>query len=54
VAESGIHTAADIARLRSAGFDAFLVGESLMRQPDPAQALTNLLAVSTAPAEVPA
>jgi indole-3-glycerol phosphate synthase len=54
VAESGIHTAADIARLRAAGFDAFLVGESLMRQPDPAQALMNLLSVPAAPAEVPA
>jgi indole-3-glycerol phosphate synthase len=54
VAESGIHNAADIARLRSAGFDAFLVGESLMRQPDPAQALTSLLSVPAAPAEVPA
>ena len=54
VAESGIHTAADIARLRAAGFNAFLVGESLMRQPDPDQALTRLLSVPVAPAEVPA
>lgn len=54
VAESGIHTSADIARLRAVGFDAFLVGESLMRQPDPAQALMNLLTVSAAPTEVPA
>jgi indole-3-glycerol phosphate synthase len=54
VAESGIRIAADIARLRSAGFDAFLVGESLMRQPDPAQALMHLLSVPAAPAEVPA
>ncbi|MHB1959791.1 MAG: indole-3-glycerol phosphate synthase TrpC [Acidobacteriaceae bacterium] len=54
VAESGIYTAADIARLRAVGFDAFLVGESLMRQHDPAQALMHLLAVSAAPAEVPA
>jgi indole-3-glycerol phosphate synthase len=54
VAESGIHTAADIARLRAAGFDAFLVGESLMRQPDPEQALMTLLAVPVAPGEVPA
>ncbi|MGO8719201.1 MAG: indole-3-glycerol phosphate synthase TrpC [Acidobacteriaceae bacterium] len=54
VAESGIHTAADIARLRAAGFDAFLVGESLMRHSDPAQALMNLLAESAAQPEVPA
>lgn len=43
VAESGIHTAEDIQRLRSAGFHAFLVGESLMRQPSPGEALANLL-----------
>lgn len=43
VAESGIRTAEDIARLRSAGYDAFLVGEVLMRQPDPAAALALLL-----------
>jgi indole-3-glycerol phosphate synthase len=44
VAESGIHTAEDIERLRAAGFDAFLIGESLMRQPDPSSALQALLA----------
>jgi indole-3-glycerol phosphate synthase len=43
VAESGIAAAADVTRLRDAGFDAFLVGESLMRQPDPAVALLALL-----------
>jgi len=43
VAESGIAAAADLARLRRAGFDAFLIGESLMRQPDPAVALEALL-----------
>jgi len=43
VTESGIFTAQDIARLRQAGFDAFLIGESLMRQPDPGVALTELL-----------
>jgi indole-3-glycerol phosphate synthase len=44
VAESGISTAEDLARLRAAGFDAFLIGESLMRQPDPGAALVGLLA----------
>lgn len=44
VTESGISTAEDLSRLRSAGFDAFLIGESLMRQPDPGQALGALLA----------
>jgi indole-3-glycerol phosphate synthase len=43
VSESGIHTADDLNRLRSAGFHAFLIGESLMRQPDPGLALENLL-----------
>lgn len=47
VTESGISTAEDIARLRSAGFDAFLIGESLMRQPDPGAALAELLAGAT-------
>jgi indole-3-glycerol phosphate synthase len=47
VAESGIATPADLACLRTAGFDAFLIGESLMRQPDPAVALKELLAGST-------
>jgi len=46
VTESGISTAEDIARLRNAGFDAFLIGESLMRQPDPGAALAELLAGS--------
>ena len=43
VAESGIRTAEDIARLREVGYDAFLVGEALMRQPDPAATLALLL-----------
>ncbi len=44
VAESGIATAEDLARLRGAGFDAFLIGESLMRQADPGTTLAELLA----------
>lgn len=47
VAESGIHTSDDIEQLRGAGFDAFLIGESLMRQPDPGAALRTLLAPLT-------
>ena len=43
VAESGIESAADIARLRDAGFDAFLIGETLMRAPHPGDALRALL-----------
>lgn len=49
VAESGLRTAEDIAKLRAAGYQAFLIGESLMRQPDPAEALAQLLN----PAHVP-
>ena len=43
VAESGLRTHADLAELRSAGFDAFLVGEQLMAAPDPAAVLRTLL-----------
>ena len=46
VTESGIGTAEQIARLRGAGFDAFLIGESLMRQADPGAALEKLLSAS--------
>ncbi len=48
VAESGIENGDDIARLRQAGFDAFLVGESLMRAPHPGEALHALLAQAVA------
>jgi indole-3-glycerol phosphate synthase len=44
VAESGIASPADLARCRAAGCDAALVGESLMRAPDPGAALRALLA----------
>lgn len=43
VAESGIRTAADVDRLGAAGFDAILVGESLMRQPDLTAAASALV-----------
>jgi len=43
VAESGIGSAADVAGLREAGFDAFLVGESLLLADDPAARLAELL-----------
>jgi len=44
VAESGIETAAHVARMVAAGYDAVLVGEALMRAPDPGAALEALLA----------
>src|SRR5712671_2858270 len=43
VCESGLRTHEDLTRLRAAGFDAFLIGEQLMAQPDPAAALRTLL-----------
>jgi indole-3-glycerol phosphate synthase len=43
VAESGIATAADVARLRAAGYETFLIGESLMRAGDPGDRLRALL-----------
>ncbi len=45
VAESGLHSAEDVARLRAAGYDAFLVGESLMRAESPGDALRELMRV---------
>ena len=43
VSESGIESRADIDRLRAAGYDAFLVGERLMRDADPGAALRTLV-----------
>lgn len=43
VAESGIRGREDIDRLASAGYDAFLIGETLMRESDPGEALALLL-----------
>ncbi len=47
VSESGLRSPADLARLRAAGFDAFLVGEHLMQSPDPGAALQHLLGIRT-------
>jgi indole-3-glycerol phosphate synthase len=43
VSESGIHGPEDIARLRAAGYSAFLVGEHLMKSGDPESALRSLV-----------
>lgn len=49
VAESGIQTGADIARLRGAGYQGFLVGESLMKAASPGEALRALLSEAATP-----
>jgi indole-3-glycerol phosphate synthase len=43
VAESGLRSAKDIARLRRAGYSAFLIGEALVSSADPRAALRALL-----------
>jgi indole-3-glycerol phosphate synthase len=45
VAESGVRGRADAARLRAAGYDAVLVGESLVTSGDPAAAIAELIGV---------
>ena len=53
VAESGIHSAQDVSLLRSAGYHAFLVGESLMRADRPGAALQELMGRASARYPVP-
>ncbi len=43
VSESGLHTPSDVEKVVAAGAKAILVGESLMRQPDPGRAIAPLL-----------
>jgi len=43
VSESGIKTPADLHRIQDAGFDAVLIGERFMTEPDPGQALRQLI-----------
>jgi len=43
ITESGIHTSDDIRYMNEAGIYGFLIGESLMRQPDPGTELISLL-----------
>ena len=48
VSESGIRTAEDVERLREAGVHAVLVGEHLLRQPDPEAAVRELMGIAWA------
>jgi indole-3-glycerol phosphate synthase len=47
VAESGIHTRADVARLKKAGAGAILVGESLVKEGDIAAKVQELIGQAT-------
>ncbi|MBE9155534.1 indole-3-glycerol phosphate synthase TrpC [Nodosilinea sp. LEGE 06152] len=47
VSESGIHTPADLQAVTAAGATAVLIGESLIRQPDPGQAIDQLYKKNT-------
>jgi indole-3-glycerol phosphate synthase len=49
VTESGVRCPEDVARLRRAGVDAFLVGEAFMRANDPGAALRELFFEGAAP-----
>ena len=49
ISESGLRTYDDLAKLRNKGFDAFLIGESLMLSPDPGAALGTFLGRSALP-----
>jgi indole-3-glycerol phosphate synthase len=45
VSESGLHTKADLQLVREAGADAVLIGESLVKQNDPKDAIASLFAL---------
>ena len=53
VAESGIRSGEDMAQLRGAGYQAFLIGESLMRAERPGEALREFLRVPSREDQVP-
>lgn len=46
VSESGLRTREDLVRLRRSGFDAFLIGEQLMTDPDPAASMRALIGLA--------
>lgn len=53
VSESGIRSRTDVARLGRAGVQAVLVGESLLRAPDPGEAASLLVGCPRSPRDVP-
>jgi indole-3-glycerol phosphate synthase len=53
VSESGLRTRADVVRLQSAGYKAFLIGEALMRSGDPLTALRTLQGLDQALEQTP-
>lgn len=53
VAESGIHCCEDLEALARAGFDAFLIGEHLMKQASPGAALRRLTGAAEAKSTTP-
>lgn len=50
VSESGLHTPEDLTLVQQAGVSAVLIGESLVKHPDPEEAIANLFAQSSASA----
>lgn len=50
VSESGLHTPEDLTLVQQAGVSAVLIGESLVKHPDPQEAIANLFAQSSASA----
>ena len=50
VSESGLHTSEDLTLVEQAGVCAVLIGESLVKHPDPEEAIANLFAQSSASA----
>lgn len=53
VSESGLHTTADLDVVASAGVQAVLIGESLVKQPDPGAAITKLFQTRSTPSYIP-
>jgi len=54
VVESGLTDARQLTRLRALGFDAALIGEALMRAPDPTASTAAFVAAGSVPADIAA